>query len=104
MPDRAIKLDEFGIRNNPDEWRLYYDLGFIYYTELHDYAHAADAFSRGSRVPHAHPFLKILAGQNAVHAGALQSAPELGSLPHVPPPEEPIPPHPSAHLPALHVA
>ncbi len=57
MPDRAIKLDEFGIRNNPDEWRLYYDLGFIYYTELHDYAHAADAFSRGSRVPHAHPFM-----------------------------------------------
>src|SRR5256712_7339252 len=80
MPDRAIKLDEFGIRNNPDEWRLYYDLGFIYYTELHDYAHAADAFSRGSRVPHAHPFLKILAGQMAEHAGDLQTPRALWGL------------------------
>ena len=74
MPQRAIALAEFGIRNNPNEWRLYYDLGFIYYTDLKDYAEASDAFARGSRVPNAHPFLKLLAAQMAEHAGELQTA------------------------------
>ena len=23
----------YGIQNNPNNWRLYYDLGFVYYTE-----------------------------------------------------------------------
>ena len=74
MPERAISLAEFGIRNNPDEWHLYYDLGFVYYTDLKDYAKAADAFARGSRVPKAHPFLKLLAAQMAEHAGEVQTA------------------------------
>src|SRR5229473_1499217 len=74
MPERAIELEEFGIRNNPNEWRLYYNLGFIHYMDLKDYAGAADAFARGSRVPNAHPYLKMLAGQMAEHAGDLQMA------------------------------
>ena len=37
MPQRAIELVEYGIRNNPDDWHLYYDLGFIYYMDLKDY-------------------------------------------------------------------
>ena len=40
---------EFGIRNNPDDWNLYYQLGFIYYTEMKDYANAPKAFARGAR-------------------------------------------------------
>jgi hypothetical protein len=103
MPDRAIKLDEFGIRSNPDEWRLYYDLGFIYYTELHDYARAAGAFARGSRVPHAHPFLKILAGQMAEHAGDLQTARAMWSLTYDTAQEKSIRANAAAHLRALQV-
>jgi len=103
MPDRAIKLDEFGILNNPNEWRLYYDLGFIYYTELHDYARAADAFVRGSRVPHAHPFLKILAGQMAEHAGDLQTARAMWSLTYDTAQERSIRANAAAHLRALQV-
>ena len=45
MPERAVELVKHGIRNNPNEWRLYYDLGFINYMELKDYAAAADAFA-----------------------------------------------------------
>jgi tetratricopeptide (TPR) repeat protein len=59
---------EYGIQNNPDNWRLYYDLGFIYYTELKDFKKAAEAFERGSQVPDAHPFLKVLAANTAQHA------------------------------------
>src|SRR2546422_11011595 len=59
-PEKAIELVEYGIRNNPDDWHLYYDLAFIHY-DLKDYRGAADAFLRGSKVPNAHPFLKVLA-------------------------------------------
>lgn len=73
-PDRAVQLMEYGIQNNPDNWRLYYDLGFVYYTELTDYKKAAEVFERGSKVPNAHPFMKVLAAQMAEHAGELSTA------------------------------
>ncbi len=74
MPDKAIELVEYGIRNNPDDWKLYYELGFIYYMDMKDYGRAAEAFGRGSKVPHAHPFLKVLAAEMAQHAGDTQMA------------------------------
>ena len=74
QPDRAVQLIEYGIQNNPNEWRLYYHLGFVYYMELKNYAKAAEAFERGSRVPNAHPFLKLLAAQMAQHAGEYETA------------------------------
>lgn len=74
QPQRAIQLIEYGIRNNPDDWRLYYNLGFVYYMDLKDYAHASDAFERGSQVPGSHPFLKVLAAQMAQHGGEYETA------------------------------
>jgi len=74
QPERAVQLLEYGIQNNPDEWHLYYNLGFVYYMELKDYAKAADAFERGSRVPGSHPFLKTFAALMAQHAGEFQTA------------------------------
>lgn len=74
QPDRAIQLMKFGIAHNPDNWQLYYNLGFVYYTELSDYKKAAEYFDRGSRVPGAHPFMKILAAQMAEHAGDYSTA------------------------------
>ncbi len=73
LPQQAIELVEYGIRNNPEDWHLYYDLGFVYY-DLKEYAKAADAFDRGSRVPNAHPFLKIMAAQTAQHGGETRTA------------------------------
>ena len=60
-PERAIKLMNFGIEHNPSDWHFYQNLGFVYYTELHDYAKAADAFARGASLPDAHPSMRILA-------------------------------------------
>ena len=77
--ESAIRLMEYGIQNNPDNWRLYYDLGFVYYTELKDYKKTSETFERGSHVPNAHPFLKILAAQMAEHAGEYQTARMLWS-------------------------
>ncbi len=73
-PDKAAELVERGIQNNPDEWRLYYELGFLQAMERHDYIAAADAFNRGSKVRGAHPFLKILAAAMSEHGGDLETA------------------------------
>jgi len=74
QPARAVQLLEYGIQNNPNDWHLYYNLGFVYYMNVKDYAKAADAFDRGSKVPNAHPFLSVLAAQMAQHAGDIQMA------------------------------
>ena len=79
QPDRAIQLMEYGIAHNPDNWQLYYNLGFVYYTELKDYKKASDAFARGSQVPNAHPFMKVMAAQMAEHAGDFMTARMLWS-------------------------
>jgi len=73
-PDAAVRLVERGVRENPSAWRLYYNLGFIHYFERHDDAAAADAFERGSRVPGAYPWMKVMAAQMSQHAGNLQTA------------------------------
>jgi tetratricopeptide (TPR) repeat protein len=73
-PEEAIKLINFGIQNNPDDWKLYYDLGFVYYMNLRNYPEAAKAFARGARAPNAHPFLRLLAAQMAEHAGEFETA------------------------------
>ena len=103
MPLRAIELAEYGIRNNPHEWKLYYQLGFIYYMELQDYAAAADAFARGSRVPNAHPWLKLMAAQMAEHAGDLQTARMMWTTMYQSTQDQSIKANAAAHLRALQV-
>jgi tetratricopeptide (TPR) repeat protein len=94
---------EYGIQQNPDNWRLYYDLGFVYYMELGDYKKAADAFQRGSHVPNAHPFLKVLAAQMAQHAGEYQTARMLWAATYQTTQDQQIKDNALQHLRALRV-
>jgi hypothetical protein len=73
-PQKAVELVQRGIRENPDWWRLYYHLGYIQALELHDYNAAAATFQRGSEVPGAHPWMKVLAANMAQHGGETQTA------------------------------
>jgi tetratricopeptide (TPR) repeat protein len=73
-PELAVQLIDSGIKANPDEWHLYYDLGFVYAMNMGNYAAAAQAFEQGSKLPHTHPFLKILAADMAQHGGDLETA------------------------------
>ncbi len=73
-PAAAARIVEKGIRENPGAWRLYYQLGFIYWLELKQPAKAADAFERGSHVPGAHPWMKVMAAALAAHAGETETA------------------------------
>jgi tetratricopeptide (TPR) repeat protein len=103
MPEQAIALVEEGIRNNPDEWKLYYDLGFIYYLDRKDYRSAADAFARGSRVPNAHPWMKIMAARAAQEGGDAEMARMLWTTTFETTPSKEIKANAAAHLRALQV-
>jgi tetratricopeptide (TPR) repeat protein len=74
LPGAALSLMKYGIEHNPDQWRLYYNLGFLYYTEFKDYARAADAFARGAKLPVTNEFMPILAARMAQHAGEFDTA------------------------------
>ena len=103
QPERAIQLMEYGIQNNPSDWKLYYDLGFVYYMNLKDYRKAADAFHRGSEVPNAHPFLRLLAAQMAEHSGEFDTARMMWSATYQSSQEQLIRQNALEHLRALRV-
>jgi tetratricopeptide (TPR) repeat protein len=63
-PDLAARLLRKAIANNPDAWRLWADLGMIYY-ENHDYRSAAQAYLEGSRHPKAGEWMKVMAAKIA---------------------------------------
>ncbi len=79
LPGAALFLMKYGIEHNPNQWRLYYNLGFLYYTEFKDYAKAADAFAQGAKLPVTNGFMPILAARMAQHAGEFDTARMLWS-------------------------
>ncbi len=64
-PDLAVQLIQRGIQANPDYWRFYEDLGFVYYFDLKDYPKASEAFLEGSKKPGALVWMKIMAARIA---------------------------------------
>lgn len=68
QPDKAVALVEKGIRANPSYWRLYFTLGFIHYVDRHDPKAAERAFHKGSEVPGALSWMKVMAARMAEHA------------------------------------
>ncbi len=64
-PDLAVQLIQRGIQANPDYWRLYEDLGFVYYSDLQDYPKASEAFLEGSKIPGAQVWMKVMAAKIA---------------------------------------
>lgn len=73
-PHAAAELVKYGIQQNPDQWRLYYSLGFIYWQELHDAKGASEAFLKGSQLPGAQVWMKVMAAALAQHADDHQTA------------------------------
>lgn len=72
--DAAIALIRKGIQNNPNDWHLYFTLGFIQYLGKHDYLGAAKTFEEGSRVSNAHLWLRIMAAKMLSEAGSPETA------------------------------
>src|SRR6202011_1519211 len=73
-PELGIELLQRGIRANPEYWRFYEDLGFIYYFELKDYPKAADAFLEGSKKPGALIWMKAFAARISEKGETLETS------------------------------
>src|SRR5262249_9050789 len=73
-PDLAIQLIERGIRENPEHWRFYANLGYIYYFEVHDYAKSSEAFLEGSKKPGALVWMKVMAARIAAIGNSLDTS------------------------------
>jgi hypothetical protein len=73
-PEEAAKLVEKGIRENPNAYHLYFNLGWIQNSELKDYAAASSTFQRGSEVKGSPPAFKVLAAAMAQHGGDIATA------------------------------
>jgi hypothetical protein len=69
--DLAVQLVKRGVAANPQEWRLNYDLGFLYYWRLKDYRDASAAFLAGSNVADAPVILKLMAAAVAKDGGSV---------------------------------
>jgi hypothetical protein len=103
MPEKALRLVDYGIQQNPTAWKLYYEKGFIYYMEMKDYVKAAQAFEEGSKLPDAHPFLRVLAANMAQHGGDAEMARALWTTTYETTQDKNIRGNAIAHLRALRV-
>ena len=75
-PDAAIRLIEHGIRENPQEWRLYHQLGYIHW-QAGRFREASEAYEAGSRQPGAPAWMRVMAAQMNVQGGSRAVAREM---------------------------
>jgi tetratricopeptide (TPR) repeat protein len=73
-PDLAVRLLERGIKENPEYWRFYQDLGDVYYFNKKDYAKASEAFRKGSSYPEAPIWMKVMAAKIAEEGESLETS------------------------------
>ena len=87
LPERdmpaAIALLEKGISENPNEWRLYQDIGYIYWqdgnaltgdAQTASYSKSADWFDRGGSVTGAPWWMRDLGGLMRIKGGSREAA------------------------------
>jgi tetratricopeptide (TPR) repeat protein len=72
----AIKLTEKGIAENPNEWRLYQHLGYIYW-KRGDYEKAAQTYYMGSTIADAPSFMKQMSAKVRLEGGKRETAREI---------------------------
>lgn len=72
--DLAVDLVKRGIAANPDQWPLYYDLGFLYYWRLKDYPDAAQTYLAGGNIPGAPLLMKLMAARIAQKGGSIDTS------------------------------
>jgi tetratricopeptide (TPR) repeat protein len=74
--DAAIRLVRKGIRENPNMWQLYNQLGYIHW-QAGQYEEAADAYAAGARLPGAPAWMGAMAAQMKAHGGSRGLAREM---------------------------
>lgn len=72
----AIRITRKGIDANPDAWRLYQHLGYIYWQQG-DYSTAGEVYSRGAQLPGAPFWMEAMKARMAAEGGSRNTAREI---------------------------
>ena len=72
--DDGVVFLEKGIANNPTDWWLPFELGFLYYVNARDYARALACFEKAARLPGAQPIAARFAAFVAGKAGYTETS------------------------------
>jgi tetratricopeptide (TPR) repeat protein len=73
---QAIRLTQKGIDANPDVWRLYHHLGYIYWRQG-DYQSASEIYGRGAQVPGAPVWMEAMKAKMIAEGGSRSTAREI---------------------------
>ena len=73
---QAVRFVEYGIRHNPDSWRLHQHLGYIHW-QAGRYREASEVYRAGSRLPGAPAWLAAMAAQVELYGGSRETARQL---------------------------
>ena len=74
--EEAIRITRKGIDANPNAWRLYQHLGYIYWQQR-DYQAASETYAKGAQVPGAPPFMKAMQAKMNAEGGSRSTAKEI---------------------------
>lgn len=70
---QAVKIAEKGIAENPNQWRLYHQLGYIYWT-LKNYEKAAEVYEQGAKIQNAPDWMKLMSVRMKAEGGSRETA------------------------------
>ncbi|HET6978382.1 MAG TPA: hypothetical protein VFI24_18770 [Pyrinomonadaceae bacterium] len=74
--NEAIRLTQKGIAANPNAWRLYHHLGYIYWRQG-QYEAASDMYERGSQIPGAPVWMEAMKARMIGEGGSRSTAREI---------------------------
>jgi len=74
--DDAIRITKKGIEANPNAWRLYHHLGYIYWQQ-HDYQAASEIYGRGAQIAEAPPWMEAMKAKMTADGGSRSTAREI---------------------------
>jgi tetratricopeptide (TPR) repeat protein len=75
-PDDAIRITKKGIAANPNAWRLYQHLGYIYWQQ-HDYEESAEVYAAGGKIPGAPRWMKEMGARMLAEGGSIPAARQM---------------------------
>lgn len=74
--EEAIALLTYGVQNNPDQWRLYQHLGYIYW-QRNDYQKAGELYLTGAKVKDAPRWMAEMGARMQLEGGSRNSARQM---------------------------
>ncbi|NNE66020.1 MAG: hypothetical protein HKN33_05585 [Pyrinomonadaceae bacterium] len=72
-PDHAIALAQKGIKNNPNQWSFYHQLGYIYW-KLEEFEKASETYAKGAKIEGAPNWMSVMSARMNTAGGSRQTA------------------------------